>query len=92
MKVVGLGKMHNPAKNGVKIQKFAMELAQTMVNWVESHVKAYLVAFFVKSFSLKPWYAMFGIFPRYHITYHDSMLWFSIFLIFLKFTLLPFRI
>jgi hypothetical protein len=26
-KVVGLGKMHNPAKNGVKIQKFAMELA-----------------------------------------------------------------
>jgi hypothetical protein len=66
--------MHNPAKNGVKIQKFAMEFAQTMVNWVESYVKAYLVAFFVKSFSLKPWYAMFGIFPRYHITYHDSML------------------
>jgi hypothetical protein len=81
-KVVGLGKMHNPAKNGVKIQKFAMELAQTMVNWVESHVKAYLVAFFVKSFSLKPWYAMFGIFSRYHITYHDSMFWFSIFLFF----------
>jgi hypothetical protein len=78
-KVVGLGNMHNPAKNGVKIQKFTMELAQTMVNWVESQVKACLVAFFVKSFSLKPWYAMFGIFPRYHITYHDSMRWFSIF-------------
>jgi hypothetical protein len=31
-KVVGTGKMHNPAKNGVKIWKFAMELAQTMVN------------------------------------------------------------
>jgi hypothetical protein len=27
-KVVGIGKMHNPAKNGIKIQKFAMELAQ----------------------------------------------------------------
>jgi hypothetical protein len=25
---------------------------------------------------------MFGIFPRYYITYHDSMHWFSIFLIF----------
>jgi hypothetical protein len=73
-KVVGLGKMHNPAKNGVKIQKFAIKLAQIMVNWVESHVKAYLLAFFVKSFSLKPWYGMFGIFPRYHITSHDSML------------------
>jgi hypothetical protein len=53
-KVVGLGKMHNPAKNGVKIQKFAVELAQTMVNWVESQVNACLVAFFVKSFSMKP--------------------------------------
>jgi hypothetical protein len=31
-KVVGTGKMHNFAKNGIKIQKFAMELAQTMVN------------------------------------------------------------
>jgi hypothetical protein len=29
-KVVVIGKMHmhNPAKNGIKIQKFAMELAQ----------------------------------------------------------------
>jgi hypothetical protein len=33
--------------------------------------------FFVKSFSLKPWYAMFGIFPRYYITYHESMRLFS---------------
>jgi hypothetical protein len=31
-KVVGLGKIHISAKNGVKIQKFSMELAQTMVN------------------------------------------------------------
>jgi hypothetical protein len=83
-KVVGLGKMHNPAKNRVKIQKFVMELAQTMVNLVEHQVKACLVAFFVKRFSLEPWYDMFGIFPRYHITYHDSMRWFSIFLIFLN--------
>jgi hypothetical protein len=30
-KVVGHGKMHIYAKNGVKIQKFAMKLAQTMV-------------------------------------------------------------
>jgi hypothetical protein len=54
-----------------------------MVNWVESQVKSSLVAFFVKSFSLKCLYAMFGIFPRYYFTYHDSMHWFSIFLIFL---------
>jgi hypothetical protein len=27
MKVVGLGKMHISAKNRIKIQKFAMELA-----------------------------------------------------------------
>jgi hypothetical protein len=31
-KFVGTGKMHNPTKNGAKIQKFAMELALTMVN------------------------------------------------------------
>jgi hypothetical protein len=49
-KVLGIGKMHNPAKNGVKIWKFAMELAQTMVMWVESQVKPCLVPFFVKSF------------------------------------------
>jgi hypothetical protein len=28
-KVVGSGKMHITAKNGVKIRKFAIELAQT---------------------------------------------------------------
>jgi hypothetical protein len=39
-KVVGHGKMHISAKNGVNIQKFAMELAQTMVNWVKSQVKS----------------------------------------------------
>jgi hypothetical protein len=30
-KVVGLGKIHNSAKNGVDIQKFAMRVAKTMV-------------------------------------------------------------
>jgi hypothetical protein len=64
-KVVGHGKMHIYAKNGVKIRKFAIEVAQTMVNWVESQVKSSLVPFFVKSFSMKFWYGMFGIFPRH---------------------------
>jgi hypothetical protein len=73
MKVVGLRKMHMSAKNRVRIQKFAMEVSKIMVTWVESQVNSYLVAFFVKSFSIKPWYAMFGIFSRYYITYHDSM-------------------
>jgi hypothetical protein len=66
-KVVGNEKMHITAKN------FAIELAQTKLNWVESQVKSYLVAFFVKSLSVKPWYDMFDIFPRYYIIYHDSM-------------------
>jgi hypothetical protein len=72
-KVVGIGKMRIPAKNGVKIRKLGMELAQTMVKRVESQVKSCLVAFFVKSFSMKHWYAMFDIFTRLYITYHDSM-------------------
>jgi hypothetical protein len=79
MKVVGLGKMHMSAKNGLKIQNFAMEVSKTMVTWVESQVNSYLVVFFVKSFSMKPWKAMLGIFPRYYITYHDFMRWFAIF-------------
>jgi hypothetical protein len=62
MKVVGIGNMHITAKNGVKIRNFAMELAQTNVNSVESQVKSCLVAFFVRNFSMKSWYAMFGIF------------------------------
>jgi hypothetical protein len=82
-KGVGLGKMHMFAKNEVNIQNFAMEVSKTMVTWVESQVKSCLVAFFMKSFSMKPWNAMFGIFPRYHITYVDSMRWFAIFSIFL---------
>jgi hypothetical protein len=36
MKVVGLGKMHIFTKNRVKIQKFAMEFAQTIITCVES--------------------------------------------------------
>jgi hypothetical protein len=55
MKVVGNGNMHITAKNGVKIQIFAIELPQTMLNWVESQVYSCLVAFFVKSFSMKHW-------------------------------------
>jgi hypothetical protein len=45
-KVVGLGNMHISTKNGMKIQKFAMELAQTMVTWLESQVNSCLVPFF----------------------------------------------
>jgi hypothetical protein len=84
-KVIGHGKMHISTKNGIKILKFSMELAQTMVTWIESQVNSCLVPFFVKSFYLKPWYVMFGIFPRYYISYHDSMPWISIFLNFLNF-------
>jgi hypothetical protein len=92
-KVVGQGKMRIYAKNGVKIQKFAMEVAQTKVNWVESQVKSSLVPFFLKSFSMKSWYGMFGIFPSHYITYHDSMRWFFYFIfIFFKFRLPPFQI
>jgi hypothetical protein len=36
MKIVGLGKMHISIKNAVNIRKFAIELAQTMITWVES--------------------------------------------------------
>jgi hypothetical protein len=91
-KVVGLGKIHNYAKNGVDIQKFAMRVAKTMVTWVESLVNSCLVVFFVKSFSMKPWHAMFGIFPRYYITYLDSMRRFSSFLNFFEPLLAEFEI
>jgi hypothetical protein len=91
-KVVGNGNMHITAKKGVKTQNFTIELAQTKHNWVESRVKSSLVAFFVKTFPMKPWYAMFGIFPRYHITYHDSMHWFSIFFDFFRICFAPFQI
>jgi hypothetical protein len=69
-----------------------MEFAQTMVNWVESQVKSFLVPFFVKSFSMKPWHVMSGIFPMYHITYHDSMHKFYIFLNFFEPPLAEFQI
>jgi hypothetical protein len=42
--------------------KFCYKLAQTKLNWVESQVKSSLAAFFVKSFSMKIWYAMISIF------------------------------
>jgi hypothetical protein len=92
IKVVALGNMHISTKNGVKSHKFAMELAQTMVTRVESRVNSCLVLFFVKGFSLKHQHARFGIFPRYYITYYDSMRWYSIFLIFFEIILLPFKI
>jgi hypothetical protein len=63
-KVVGIEKMHISTKNGVKIQKFAIEVSKIMVTWVEIQLNSCLVAFFVKSFSMKFWYAIFGIFPR----------------------------
>jgi hypothetical protein len=44
-KVVGNGNMHITAKNGVKIEKFAIELEQTKLNWVESQVRSCLVPF-----------------------------------------------
>jgi hypothetical protein len=91
-KVVGHGKMHIYAKNGVKIRKFAMEVAQTKVNWVQSQVKSPLVLFFVKSFSMKFWYAIYRILPRYYITYHDTMHWIFIFFDFFLFPLPPFQI
>jgi hypothetical protein len=35
---------------------------------------------------MKYWYAMFGIFPRYYITYHDSMrCFFNIFIFLISF-------
>jgi hypothetical protein len=58
---------------------FAMELAQTMVSWLESQQNSCLVATFCEEFSMNPWHAMFSIFPRYYITYHSSMPGFSIF-------------
>jgi hypothetical protein len=39
-KVVGNGKVHITAKNGVKIQNFAIYLAQTLLNWVERQVNS----------------------------------------------------
>jgi hypothetical protein len=69
-KVVGHGKMHIYAKNGVKIRKFTMELAQTMVNWVESQVKSCLMPFFVKSFSYEilVWHVWYFSYVLNHIS------------------------
>jgi hypothetical protein len=63
-KVVGNRKMHISPKNRAKIQSFAIELTETKLNWIESQVKSYLVAIFVKSLSMEPWYDMFGIFSK----------------------------
>jgi hypothetical protein len=50
-KVVGLVNMHIATKNGPMIQNFAMELAQTMVTWLESQENSCLVAAFYEKFS-----------------------------------------
>ena len=78
-KVVGNEKLHISTKNGVMIRKFAMVLAVTKLTWVESQVNAYMVPNYVKDYSQKHWYAMFGIFPRYYITDAYSKLWFAVF-------------
>jgi hypothetical protein len=49
-KVVGLEKIHISAKNGVKIQKFAMELAQTMVKLDRKPSEVLLGAIFCEEF------------------------------------------
>jgi hypothetical protein len=50
IEVLGIGKMHISAKNGANIRKFAIEIVETKLNWVESQVKSSLVPIFVKSF------------------------------------------
>jgi hypothetical protein len=49
-KVGGNGKMHITAANGVKIQKFAIELAQTKHNWVEKQSEVLLGGIFCEDF------------------------------------------
>jgi hypothetical protein len=49
-KVVGLGKIHISAKNGIKIQKFAMELALTMVKLGRKPSEVLLGAIFCEEF------------------------------------------
>jgi hypothetical protein len=49
-KVVGLGKIHISARNGVKIQKFAMELALTMVKLGRKPSEVLLGAIFCEEF------------------------------------------
>jgi hypothetical protein len=50
MEVVGLGQMHISTKNGVKIQKFAMKLAETMVTWGRKPSELLLGAIFCEEF------------------------------------------
>jgi hypothetical protein len=49
-KFVGLGKIHFSAKNGIKIQKSAMELAQTMVKLGRKPSEIVLGAIFYEQF------------------------------------------
>jgi hypothetical protein len=60
-----------------------VELAQTMVTWQGRPRELLPVSTSLwKSLPVNPWDGMFGIFPRWCITHHESMHCFSIFLIF----------
>jgi hypothetical protein len=78
-KVVGNGKMHITAKKLGQDSKVCYRTCTNLAQLGRKPSEVLLGGIFLKSFSMKYWYAMFGIFPRYYITYHDSMHWFSIF-------------
>jgi hypothetical protein len=71
----------------VSFQKHVEKLGQT-----HGVVSSQKHANFVKSVPMNPWHALFAIFPRYYITYNDSMHWFSNFSILFVFLLLTFEI
>jgi hypothetical protein len=83
IKVLGLVKMHISTKNEIMVQKLSMEPAQTKVKRGRKPSEPLLGAIFCEDFFMKPWYAMFGIYPRCYITYRDRMRCFSIFFDFL---------
>jgi hypothetical protein len=80
-KVVWNANMHISTKHGTMVPKFAVELAQTMVI-CQGRPRELLSrsTFLGGSPHVNPWDGMFGIFPRWCITHHDSMHCFSIFL------------
>jgi hypothetical protein len=52
-KVVGNGDMHNPAKYGAKIQKFALSEAKTLAHFPQNPSKLVQVAHFYEGFFMK---------------------------------------
>jgi hypothetical protein len=69
-----------------------VELAQTMVTLQGRPRELQLGSTSLwKSPHVNPWDAMFGIFPRWCITHHDFMHYFSIFTIFSEFPRPPSR-